>query len=284
MDSLKRQSNKNFKVFIGDDKSPEDPRSMLHEFDQDLDITYKYFSSNFGKRSLSQQWERCLDHAQETEWLMLLGDDDILSRDCVETFYNHVEFLNEEKINVFRFSTQIIDDCDTPLSVVFKDDLVQSSKRFLENRINGSNRSSLSENIFRTSIVKKIGFKSFPLGWHSDDLAVFEFSLYGNSKIFSSDDSVVLIRLSNLSISGNNNNDKVKNVASYKFYKYIILNYLTYFDPEFKFLLFRKLEKTIINNRSNSSLLFDISHFYLKQGLFKEYYKFLKKFLKSLRS
>lgn len=268
-------------MFVGDDASPEDPRSILSHFDDNFNIQYKRFGSNIGKKSLTHQWERCIENAPESEWLMILGDDDTLSKDCIETFYANLKLVNKLDINVFRFASQIINEFDNPLSVIFKNNQIETSKEFLQNRIMGGLRSSLSENIFRTSTVKKVGFKSFPLGWHSDDLGVFEFSIHGSSKIFYSNTAVVFIRLTDLSISGNKNMDRLKNIASYRFYKYLLLNYLPYFEADFKFLLFKKLEKTILNNRSNGFLFFNISLFYLKQLFVKKYCNFLKRYLKS---
>ncbi|MDT0686850.1 hypothetical protein [Autumnicola psychrophila] len=96
-------------MFVGDDASPEDHRSILSHFDDNFNIQYKRFGSN----------------------------------------------------------------------VAFPKNL----------------RNSLSENIFQTSIVKTVGFKSFLLGRHSDDLGVLEFSIHGSSKIFYSNTAVVLLGL-----------------------------------------------------------------------------------------
>lgn len=59
----------------------------------------------------------------------------------------------------------------------------------------------MSEYVFKKEAVVKIGFKNFPLGWYSDDLAVLEFSNFKN--VYSLNNSLVFIRFSALSISGN---------------------------------------------------------------------------------
>ena len=277
LESLSTQTCKKFKVFIGNDNSPDDPIPLINQFDPYLDIHYKKFESNFGRKSLVSHWERCIINAPVSKWIMILGDDDTLSRNCIESFYANLIYCQNNNIDVFKFSTQIINEFGEPLSAKFNNDKINDSRDFLRNRIEGGLRSSLSENIFRRSVVNKVGLKDFPLAWHSDDLAIFEFSLNGSSKIFHSNEAMVSIRISDLSISGNQNINSLKNRASYLFYKYLISNYLPYFDGDFELLLFRKLEKTILNNRSNSVLLLRFSDILFKTSSNKEVLKLFNK-------
>ena len=283
LESLSTQTCKKFKVFIGNDNSPDDPIPLINQFDQFLDIHYKKFESNFGRKSLVSHWERCIINAPVSKWIMILGDDDTLSRNCIESFYANLIYLQNNNINVFKFSTQIINEVGEPLSVKFNNCKINDSKDFLRNRIEGGLRSSLSENIFRRSVVNKVGLKDFPLAWHSDDLAVFEFSLNGSSKIFYSNEAMVSIRISDLRISGNQNIKSLKNRASYLFYKYLISNYLLYFNRDFELLLFKKLEKTILNNRSNCVLFLDLAIFYLRQARIRKFLNFLIKYFYSFK-
>ena len=52
LESLADQTNKNFHIYIGDDASPEDPTSIIEEFNNHLNITYKRFDKNIGGTSL----------------------------------------------------------------------------------------------------------------------------------------------------------------------------------------------------------------------------------------
>jgi len=87
LESLSIQTNKNFKVYIGDDASPEDPSEILEHFKDSLNIVYHRFYENLGGTSLTQQWHRCINLSAGERWIMILGDDDYLSENYVEEFY-----------------------------------------------------------------------------------------------------------------------------------------------------------------------------------------------------
>ena len=92
--SLANQNDKRFKVYIGDDASPEDCTTLLQKFEGQFDFIYHRFETNLGGISLTQQWERCIALSGDEEWLMILGDDDVLEANVVASFY---EDLNEIK-------------------------------------------------------------------------------------------------------------------------------------------------------------------------------------------
>jgi glycosyltransferase involved in cell wall biosynthesis len=89
INSLAGQTNKNFKVYIGDDASPECPKKILKEFESKLNFKYQKFENNLGSISLVQQWNRCIDLIEDEEWIMILGDDDFLEETVVENWYKN---------------------------------------------------------------------------------------------------------------------------------------------------------------------------------------------------
>ena len=78
LQSLANQTDKRFKVYIGDDASPENPSSLLEQYKESINFKYKRFNNNIGGISLVKQWERCMTMVQEEEWIIILCDDDIL--------------------------------------------------------------------------------------------------------------------------------------------------------------------------------------------------------------
>tara|TARA_B110000240_G_scaffold195891_1_gene246534 strand:+ start:1600 stop:2013 length:414 start_codon:yes stop_codon:yes gene_type:complete len=62
--SLANQTNKNFKVYIGNDASPECPEALIEQYKDKFNFIYKKFETNLGSTSLVKQWERCID----TDW------------------------------------------------------------------------------------------------------------------------------------------------------------------------------------------------------------------------
>lgn len=77
--SLANQTDKRFTVYIGDDASPDDPTELLQQFSDQFSWQYHRFETNMGGTSLVRQWDRCTDLINDEEWLMILGDDDVLS-------------------------------------------------------------------------------------------------------------------------------------------------------------------------------------------------------------
>ena len=83
LDALAHQSCKDFKVYIGDDATPDDIESVCNEFKMNLDITYIRFDQNLGRTNLVQQWHRCIEMSSEP-WIWLFSDDDTADPECVE--------------------------------------------------------------------------------------------------------------------------------------------------------------------------------------------------------
>ena len=93
LQSLANQTDKRFKVYIGDDASPEDCYALLQKFEGQFDFIYHRFETNLGGISLTQQWERCIALSGDEEWLMILGDDDVLGENVVEEFYKNKRII-----------------------------------------------------------------------------------------------------------------------------------------------------------------------------------------------
>ncbi|WP_417939632.1 glycosyltransferase [Flavobacterium sp. RS13.1] len=268
--SLTNQTDKRFKVFIGDDASPESPLDLLEKYKEKVDFVYHRFETNLGGFSLTQQWERCISFLGNEEWIMILGDDDVLESNVVEEFYKNLYVIEEKEINVVRFASQKINETSETISEVCKHLEIEKAIDFLFTK----KRSSLSEYIFKKKEVLKTGFKNFPLAWYSDVLAVFEFSNFG--AIFSINDSIVYIRVSQFSISGSNLNEKLKLQAQFQFYYYLIKNKKANFtEEELKELYFR-LKKCYLNNKKKYVFFLKISNIYIHEIKLKEYLLFIK--------
>lgn len=272
--SLSSQTNKNFKVIIGDDASPDNPSELLEKYKNDFNFTYKRFDSNLGATSLVSQWNRCLGIEELNEWIMILGDDDVLESNIVQAFYDNAP--NFQDSNVIRYSTYKINENDEITSHKYENPRTESATDFLFRET----RSSLSEYIFRSSQVKKIGFKNFPLAWFSDVLAVLEFSDFNT--IYSINEAAVHIRISDKSISGIQSNSKPKIRAAFEFYYYLLTKKKHYFDDfHFKNLM-QKLSKSYLNDKKNAKNFLRISKFFFVNYYILEYLFFLKSILKSI--
>ncbi len=91
--------------------------------------------------------------------------------------------------------------------------------------------SSLSENVFRTSMYKKYRFEKIPLAWGSDELAILSFS--GTKPILFVKDATVSIRIFPNSISGSKEKSLEKSHAYNIYREKLIIKYGHRFQESF---------------------------------------------------
>ena len=274
--SLAQQTDKRFKVYIGDDASTEDCTPLVQKFQGQFDFIYHRFETNLGGTSLTQQWERCIALITNEEWLMILGDDDVLSDNVVEEFHKKYNDFSQN-YKVIRYGVIKINEEGNITTNLVTNAIVEHSKELLFK----NKRSSLSEYIFKTKEIRSIGFKNFPLAWWSDVLAVLEFSNFG--MLFSINDSYIKVRVSEISISGSSYFEKQKAQATFLFYNYLLSEKKEYFNSvEIDFLL-ERISKRYIYNRRNIKLFYKISIIFFKNRRFKLYLDFLNIIMKSLK-
>ncbi len=232
LQSLAHQSDKRFKVYIGDDASPEDCTTLLQKFEGQFDFIYHRFETNLGGSSLTQQWERCIALSDDEEWLLILGDDDVLGENVVEEFYKTKSQLEDEKINVLKFASVLIDEKGKRISSKYTHPIKEKAADAYFKHFIGESRSSLSEYIFRRSSYNQYKFTNFPLAWHADDKAWLDFSQGGI--LYGCNDAIIQVRLSSENISGKKDNIISKRKARLLFFEDIIQNKWNYFSKEQK--------------------------------------------------
>lgn len=264
--SLSNQTDKRFKVYIGNDASENDPEEIIEKYSSTLNLVYKKFNDNLGSISLVQQWNRCLELLEDEEWVMILGDDDVLSDNVVESFYEKEEKF-KNTISVVRFATYKIDDKSEIYSDLYTNPEIEKSSDILVYQ----KRSSLSEYIFSRKKIDTIKFKEFPLAWYSDLLAVLEFSEFGN--IFSINSAHLKIRISPNSISGKNDNLAKKEEAKFLFYKYLLEKVKGKINKQTIIVIEDKWNKVYLNDKKRVDRLCYIILLYLRKGNFKAIFK-----------
>lgn len=242
--SLEAQTCKDFKLFIGDDASPENSEKLINCTLKSVKFEYQKYSENFGGKNLVKQWERIIKEVSLSDWFMILGDDDVISENFVEEFYKNLPEINENQCNVIKFSQKWIDENGKPINEFTNyRKLLKPSENLSLKLVNG-HRSSLSEYIFSKKSYQKFGFVDLPLAWGTDDLAVLEFS--NGKPIYFINEAKVYVRISTKNISGREDNNDVKKVARIEYEKYILKNH------------FSKLEKAYILKKVDHH----IKHFY----------------------
>lgn len=166
--SLQEQTDKRFRVYIGDDASKEDLKSIVEEYCNDLDIIYYRFEKNLGGKDLVAHWHRCIELVQEEDWIWLFSDDDILDSNCVEYFYNSLELNVNTKL--FHFNVNIIDKDNNIIQNAIHYREVLSAQEFVEAKLRGRLSSFVVEYVInKEEFWKQGGFVNFDLAWNADD-------------------------------------------------------------------------------------------------------------------
>ncbi len=273
--SLAEQTDKRFKVYIGDDASPDDCIVMVEKFRSKFNIVYHRFESNLGSKSLSKHWERCISLSSEENWLMILGDDDYLENNAVASFYNNLENF-QNKTNVVRFASKIYRQELGVFSRLYEHPIWEKASDSYFRKFRFLTMSSLSEYIFKKESYNQFKFSDFPLAWYSDDMAWLEFS--GTQEIYSINEAVVVFRFSNYNISGKEDNVTDKEQAKFLFYKKLIKNQLNKFTAFQREKLLLEFGITIIaQNRVNTEQFSLVFFQLIKNGSFYASAKFIRR-------
>ncbi len=252
--SLANQTNKDFVVYIGDDASPSNCLPIINKFKDNLNISYKRFDQNFGSKSLVNQWKRCISLLKDENWFIILGDDDLLEENYIECFYNIQEIINQSSINLVRYSSVEIDDNNKKVSKKFTHPEYELSIDSLFRKLNGSNRSSLSEYVFKNSENITNIFIDFPNAYYSDDLSLLLATNFRT--IYTVNASIFYFRKGNYNLSGVNSDYKKANEAEFLFYKYLLKHHREKFTNYQKKIFLFKLDRLFIRNKSVQVFIF----------------------------
>jgi glycosyltransferase involved in cell wall biosynthesis len=268
LQSLSKQSDKNFTVYIGDDGSPECPTELISRYQNQLRINYKRFDENLGRTSLVSHWHRCLDMMADEEWVMILGDDDFLNPNCVEELLKAIG-SSDGATSVYRFATEVIDERSGVTRGPFNGPDKESCVDFIERKFLEGARSSLSEYVFRADLLKAKRFRDYPLAWFADVMAVIEVS--EGYWIAGINDACVGFRISLISISGNGESLAEKSLAAVMHRR----DLLTKFGERFSKSLTRKLVKSletylVKTGMYSSSDLYLFVRLYFRSAMFFE--------------
>lgn len=225
LDSIVRQSNRDFTVYIGDDASPDDLESIVSDYKDKLDIFYFRFEQNWGGRDLVAHWERCIELSDEP-LVWLFSDDDLMPPDAVERVIKGWKKSGECDA-VFRFPLAIVDAYGELkyTNPPFETERI-SGYDFLLDKLSGKISSAACEYVFTRDVWKKTGgFVRFPLAWCSDDATWAKFADYASGIISLPGTPVYWRNAEDKNISNSTRFDGEKLKATGLFLKWIGMNY-----------------------------------------------------------
>ena len=227
LNSICNQTDKRFNLYIGNDASSSDFEEIIKSYKEKFDFTYQFFKNNLGGEGrLVEQWERCIALSNNEEYIQILGDDDFISSNFVETFY---QILDKKKtFDLLRFKMLKVSSESEVLQEFNQIKNINSTQHLL-NDLNQVYWISISENIFSRRVYNNIGINKYPLAWRSDAMLVFEFGL---RNIEVTNLAYVAIRRSDVQLTMTSNpiHLSYKRKAMGRFYTDLLENYSDYFD------------------------------------------------------
>ncbi len=204
--SIRDQSDQRFTLYIFDDASPENIEKIVEKISLKANVIFKRFDTNLGGESLTKQWERCIEETADEEWIWLFSDDDIMTTNCVESFYQSLK--ERPGYSAYRFNTKKV-SAGGELIRENQFPKIFGGAEFLNKKLSYEEESYIVEYIFSRHAYEEIGgFPDLPLAWTADDLFCLKLAEHG--EICSIENGCVHWRYSDSNISGSSDRNKAK--------------------------------------------------------------------------
>jgi len=225
IESVINQTNQNFHLYICLDGANELISETLNKYTDRENVSIIVFENNIGKINLIKSWKRCIEQTKNEEYIWLFPDDDLMSENCVNEFY---DYIKNKRVDLLRFNTLFINEKDKPITQLQIVPCIEKDLDYLKSRLSLQRYSSLAEHIFSRRIyINKNGFIEYPLAWFSDDATWLKFSQ--KAFINTIPNGIVKVRMSNENISSPSKKNSNKKIESlYLFLEYLKSN--SYYD------------------------------------------------------
>ena len=176
LDSISKQTCKDFTLYIGDDCSPYQLNEIVDKYHGEIDIVYKRFESNLGGKDLVAQWERCIGMSQGEPYIWLFSDDDVMEPRCVEFFLSLPKEIRDNY--VVHFNIHQINEKGNIVKTPHLFPEILSAKEYLDKKLFRPYLNSfVVEFVFPRWLYEKTGgFQSFDMAWGSDFVTWIKFA------------------------------------------------------------------------------------------------------------
>lgn len=271
LESIKKQTYKDFEVLISNDCSPEPLKDIYDEVcGNDTRFLYRCNEQNMGRKSLVAHWNLLVDMCN-TDYLIMASDDDMYDTHFLE----EIDKLTTKypKSDLIRSRVREI---DVEGNIVRKDAIYEeyvSHLEFIQQYEYLNHIECVANHVFRTKALKDMGgFVDFPLAWSSDTATTFTIAQNG---VVNTKDILFCFRISGMNIS----TDETKNIMRKKFEA--ILMYDRYIT---------ELLNSIKRNSSYENILYDTvtdyhkkhvavaAGYYSRSLSFRDFLKFINDF------
>lgn len=211
--SLKNHSNVSIAVYLFDDYSETSADSIASKHTGTVQ-THLRFDKNLGGTSLTAQWNRCLSHIGEEEWVWFIPDDDVLKSGTLAKVCDAASTADPE-IALIHIMSEVIDGSGRDLG--FHDTMpfgTYDASEFYYRVLRGETMITLGSQIFRRCALKP-GFVEFPMGWGSDHATTLQCA--GNNRIQHINSATLQFRMSDVNISSRTDDWQQKAEARVQF-------------------------------------------------------------------
>ncbi len=222
-ESIARQTDKHFNLYVIDDASPYDIKTLFDKyFLATSNAIYYRFEENLGGKDLVAHWNRCLTFLNKEEWVWFFSDDDIMCEQCIEKFYDSINVMEKDQHYVLRFNWIEIDIHNKPTKniVTYRQNL--SVEHFFSELYLRRIDARMQEFVFsREKLTLNQGFVPFDLAWRSDNATVI--SVGYPKTIHTIQGALVYWRKSASNISGRTDIQMNirKNIATINFFNWV---------------------------------------------------------------
>lgn len=169
IDSILAQTYEDFELIIVNDASPYDIDSIINLYN-DRRIHYYRNKRNIGAEHVVDNWNICLSYSTG-EWIICMGDDDMLMPNCLEKYYQLIN--NYKHVDILHARVRQIDENGNLIKILNERPEIESAYSYIRMRLL-YRLQYIGDFCFRRSrLIKEGGFFNQPYAWASDDITTF---------------------------------------------------------------------------------------------------------------
>lgn len=178
VESVLNQTIDDWELIILNDCSPGGIEKITFEYITDQRVRYYKTEQNVGAYDLVDNWNKCLELAHG-DYLICMGDDDVLREDCLEVYNRYISMFPE--YDIYHAATELIDEESQFYRYQESRPLTESSYSMVWHRLTRKRDQFIGDFLYKVSHLKANGgFFKLPLAWGSDDITAYRCSMrYG---------------------------------------------------------------------------------------------------------
>lgn len=170
VESCLAQTYSDFEVIIVDDASPEELEPIVNPFLADERVHYYRNEKNCGAEHVVDNWNICLDYCSG-EWVICMGDDDVLMPNCLEEYARLME--SYPNVDIMHARVRQIDERGESICILQERPEYESAYSFITGRMSGRVQ-YIGDFCFRTERLRaEGGYFDLPFAWGADDVTSF---------------------------------------------------------------------------------------------------------------